>query len=73
MHLANDGVQKHTDKYGKFESANKLSMDDFHAYLVKHGRVDGAWLDAVLRGAGNGCDIGQLQRLLSRSFPTRFG
>ena len=23
--------------------------------------------------AGNGCDIGQLQRLISRSFPTRFG
>ena len=27
----------------------------------------------ALNGAGNGCDVGQLQRLLSRSFPTRFG
>ena len=29
-----------------------------------------AWVD---RGAGKGCDIGQLQRLVSRSFPTHFG
>ena len=28
---------------------------------------------SVLLRAGKGCDIGQLQRLLSRSFPTRFG
>ena len=27
----------------------------------------------VTNRAGKGCDVGQLQRLLSRSFPTRFG
>ena len=49
MHLANDGVQKHTDAYGRHESANKLSMADFHAYLVAEGRCDSAWLDGALR------------------------
>ena len=48
MHLANDGVQKHGDKYGKFEEGNKLSLEDFSAYLQSVGKVDGDWKDATL-------------------------
>lgn len=32
-HLNNDAVQKHGSNYGKFESANKLSMAEFQRYL----------------------------------------
>ena len=28
VHLNNDAVQKHGDNYGKFESANKMSLDE---------------------------------------------
>eukprot|EP00931_Biecheleriopsis_adriatica_P051098 TRINITY_DN29609_c0_g2_i1.p1 TRINITY_DN29609_c0_g2~~TRINITY_DN29609_c0_g2_i1.p1 ORF type:complete len:742 (-),score=116.80 TRINITY_DN29609_c0_g2_i1:74-2191(-) len=36
VHLNNDAVQKHGDDYGKFESANKLSLADFQRYLDEH-------------------------------------
>ena len=29
LHLTNDAVQKHSDDYGKFEAANKMSFVDF--------------------------------------------
>jgi len=29
VHLTNDAVQKNADEYGKFESGNKLSYNDF--------------------------------------------
>lgn len=29
IHLTNDAVQKHSEDYGKYESANKLSFTDF--------------------------------------------
>ncbi|CAD7929031.1 unnamed protein product [Amoebophrya sp. A25] len=35
-HLNNDAVQKHGKDYGKFESANKLSVADFQKYLEQH-------------------------------------
>ncbi|KAK3242713.1 hypothetical protein CYMTET_47602 [Cymbomonas tetramitiformis] len=37
IHLTNDFVQKHLDDYGKFEDANKLSMDEFRTILAQHG------------------------------------
>lgn len=33
MHLTNDAVQKKLDEYGKFESGNKLSYQEFQKYL----------------------------------------
>jgi hypothetical protein len=33
IHLTNDAVQKHSDDYGKFENANKLSYADFQRYI----------------------------------------
>mmetsp|Transcript_86761 Transcript_86761/g.165808 ORF Transcript_86761/g.165808 Transcript_86761/m.165808 type:complete len:734 (-) Transcript_86761:120-2321(-) len=35
-HLNNDAVQKKGEDYGKFENANKLSLDDFQRYLDEH-------------------------------------
>lgn len=29
IHLVNDAIQQHSDEYGKFETANKLSYQDF--------------------------------------------
>ena len=36
IHLTNDAVQKHDDDYGKFESSNKLSYQDFQKYIDVH-------------------------------------
>jgi tubulin monoglycylase TTLL3/8 len=33
VHLTNDAVQEHNEDYGKFESANKFSINDFQRYL----------------------------------------
>lgn len=33
VHLNNDAVQKNGEDYGKFESANKMSLDEFQKYL----------------------------------------
>jgi tubulin--tyrosine ligase len=33
IHLTNDAVQVGSDDYGKYESANKLSINDFQRYL----------------------------------------
>jgi hypothetical protein len=33
VHLTNDAVQKKLDDYGKFESGNKLSYQEFQKYL----------------------------------------
>lgn len=33
VHLTNDAVQKHCEDYGKYESGNKLSYNDFQKYL----------------------------------------
>merc|ERR1740138_1842020 len=40
VHLNNDAVQKKGEDYGKFESANKLSLDDFQRYLNEHHSKD---------------------------------
>lgn len=29
VHLTNDAIQQHADDFGKFESDNKLSLQDF--------------------------------------------
>ena len=33
MHLTNDAIQVHSDKYGKYEEGNKLSYKEFQRYL----------------------------------------
>lgn len=33
IHLTNDAIQQHSEDYGKFESGNKLSINDFQKYL----------------------------------------
>ena len=33
VHLTNDAVQATADDFGKFENANKLSINDFQRYL----------------------------------------
>lgn len=33
MHLTNDAIQKHSEDYGKYESANKLSYIEFQRYI----------------------------------------
>ena len=33
IHLTNDAVQKRSDDYGKFESGNKLTFNDFQKYI----------------------------------------
>jgi hypothetical protein len=35
IHLTNDAVQKNCQDYGKFETGNKLSYDDFQKLLLK--------------------------------------
>ena len=35
VHLTNDAVQKRCEDYGKFEPGNKLSFNEFQAYLDK--------------------------------------
>jgi len=40
-HLNNDAVQKNGENYGKFESANKMSLDEFQKYLDEHHARDG--------------------------------
>lgn len=41
VHLNNDAVQKHGEDYGKFESANKMSLAEFQRYLDDQHRSDG--------------------------------
>ena len=36
VHLTNDAVQQDDEDYGKFETANKLSISDFQRYLDHH-------------------------------------
>ena len=33
IHLTNDAIQKNSEKYGKYEPANKLSYTEFQRYL----------------------------------------
>jgi hypothetical protein len=33
VHLTNDAIQMNSEDYGKFESGNKLSINDFQRYL----------------------------------------
>lgn len=33
IHLTNDAIQKNADDFGKFESGNKMSFQDFNKYL----------------------------------------
>ena len=35
VHLTNDAVQKNCEEYGKYESGNKLSYQDFQRYIDK--------------------------------------
>ena len=36
IHLTNDAVQVDSEEYGKFENANKLSINDFQRFLDVH-------------------------------------
>lgn len=40
VHLNNDAVQSKGENYGRYEPANKLSLDDFQAYLDSHCTAD---------------------------------
>eukprot|EP00930_Biecheleria_cincta_P028934 TRINITY_DN20139_c0_g1_i1.p1 TRINITY_DN20139_c0_g1~~TRINITY_DN20139_c0_g1_i1.p1 ORF type:complete len:685 (-),score=88.49 TRINITY_DN20139_c0_g1_i1:25-2079(-) len=40
VHLNNDAVQKNGEDYGKFESANKMSFEEFQRYLDEHHSKD---------------------------------
>jgi len=40
VHLNNDAVQKDGKDYGKFESANKMSLEEFQKYLDEHHARD---------------------------------
>jgi tubulin---tyrosine ligase len=41
VHLTNDAIQKNAEDYGKYESGNKLSYNDFQKYLTQnHPGVD---------------------------------
>lgn len=35
IHLTNDAIQKYSADYGKYESSNKLSYQDFNKILLK--------------------------------------
>ncbi|KAJ1457766.1 tubulin-tyrosine ligase family-domain-containing protein [Pelagophyceae sp. CCMP2097] len=49
MHLTNDGVQNtQSDKYGKYEAGNKLSLAALQDSLVERGRCADDWLAAKL-------------------------
>eukprot|EP00353_Schmidingerella_taraikaensis_P001999 CAMPEP_0185599350 /NCGR_PEP_ID=MMETSP0434-20130131/82641_1 /TAXON_ID=626734 ORGANISM="Favella taraikaensis, Strain Fe Narragansett Bay" /NCGR_SAMPLE_ID=MMETSP0434 /ASSEMBLY_ACC=CAM_ASM_000379 /LENGTH=198 /DNA_ID=CAMNT_0028228713 /DNA_START=1905 /DNA_END=2501 /DNA_ORIENTATION=+ len=39
IHLTNDAVQKNSADYGKYESANKISYQDFDKHLLKEKNV----------------------------------
>lgn len=41
-HLNNDAVQNQGENYGKFEAANKMSLDSLQKYLDNHHRATGS-------------------------------
>ena len=47
VHLNNDAVQKHGDNYGKFESANKMSLDELPSSTKGPPRCQGSWCTVV--------------------------
>jgi len=48
IHLNNDAVQKNGEDYGKFESANKLSLEEFQRFLDEHHAKDGVSVRQVI-------------------------
>ena len=40
VHLTNDAIQKKSADYGKFETGNKMSYDDFQDFLKTTKNVD---------------------------------
>ena len=46
VHLTNDAVQKSSPDYGKYESANKLSYDEFNKILLKDKNI--SFFDKIL-------------------------
>jgi hypothetical protein len=44
--LTNDAVQKFSSDYGKFESGNKLSYQDFDKFLIKERGV--SFIDKIV-------------------------
>lgn len=40
VHLTNDAIQKKSSDYGKFETGNKISYDDFQEFLKTTKEVD---------------------------------
>ena len=66
--MSGNGIVVKVSEYASWSAAGY-----FGAALKACLRAGGAPEDLVQIRAGKGCDIGQLQRLLSRSFSTRFG
>ena len=40
VHLTNNAIQSQFDDYGKFESGNQLSFDEFDTYMAAQGEAD---------------------------------
>ena len=49
LHLTNDGVQKKSPKYGRFEPGNKLTMDQFQDYMTKTRHLNENYVSDVLQ------------------------
>lgn len=50
IHLTNDAVQVHSDKYGRYEDGNKLSYSHFQKYLDTLPRTHGAAPPSFVQG-----------------------
>ncbi len=40
IHLTNDAIQKKSQDYGKYETGNKISQEDFTIWLQEHYNLD---------------------------------
>lgn len=40
VHLTNNAIQSQFEDYGKFESGNQLSFDEFDTYMAAQGEAD---------------------------------
>lgn len=65
IHLTNDAVQKYADNFGKYESGNKLSYQDFQKYLNSHYKDLNIWFYRDI--------LPQIKRLMTDSFRSVFG
>ena len=65
IHLTNDAVQKYADNFGKYESGNKLSYQDFQKYLNSHYKDLNIWFYRDI--------LPQIKRLMTDAFRSVYG